>query len=198
VEDLRVVVAGLGGQGVIFLTRLLARAALLAGRPVMVSENHGMSQRGGSVLAHLSLGPGQAPLIRRGTADLLLALDGDEATRNLPYLRPGGALVMDGEGGPRSEVRPLLERLGITILALPASRLAAEMGYPAGSNVLIAGCALALPRVGLDIEFLRQVVGSGGRPKSRAANLAAVNAGYEAGRAFLAERPVALTGAGVE
>jgi indolepyruvate ferredoxin oxidoreductase beta subunit len=181
---MRLIVAGLGGQGVIFLTRLLARTAVAAGQPVMVSENHGMSQRGGSVQAHLRLGPGAAPLIRRGTADLLLGLDGNETTRNLPYLRPGGAVIVDGELRP--EVRLLLAQLDITVWHVPASQMAAEMGYPAGANVILAGCALARPGLPMSINELRQVVSSGGRPKSRVANLAAVNLGYEAGLAFLA------------
>src|SRR5574341_1699737 len=84
------VVAGIGGQGVIFATKVLSKAALLCGERVLASENHGMSQRGGSVLSHVKIGSDQSPLIRRGTADVLLAFDRLECIRNLPFVRAGG------------------------------------------------------------------------------------------------------------
>ena len=89
-DELKFILAGLGGQGVVFLTRLLAQTAVALGHAVMVSETHGMSQRGGSVISHLKIGGDEAPLIQRGTADVLLALEADEAVRNLPFLRRGG------------------------------------------------------------------------------------------------------------
>ena len=74
----------------IYATRILARAGLRRGADVLVSETHGMSQRGGSVQAHVRFNAGQAPLIRRGTADVLLALDATEALRALTFVRAGG------------------------------------------------------------------------------------------------------------
>ena len=79
--ELKLILVGLGGQGVVFLTRLLSKTALALGQPVMVSETHGMSQRGGSVISHLKIGGDEAPLIHRGAADALLALEADEAIR---------------------------------------------------------------------------------------------------------------------
>src|SRR3990170_8068403 len=93
--ELKLLLAGVGGQGVVFATRLLAGTAAGMGLPVLASETHGMSQRGGSVLAHLKVGGTAAPLIRRGTADALLAFDRDEALRNLPFLRAGAAAYIN-------------------------------------------------------------------------------------------------------
>ena len=83
-DDVKLILAGIGGQGVVFATRLLAQTAAAMGMPVLASETHGMSQRGGSVLAHLKLGGTESPLIRRGTADILLAFDRDEALISQP------------------------------------------------------------------------------------------------------------------
>jgi indolepyruvate ferredoxin oxidoreductase beta subunit len=89
------VICGVGGQGVLFINHLLARAALAAGMEVMVSEVHGMAQRGGSVISHLRVGPFHSPLAPLGGVDLLFALEKYEAVRNIAYLRLGGKLAVN-------------------------------------------------------------------------------------------------------
>lgn len=176
----KVIVAGLGGQGVVFLTRLLAKTAIIQGYPVMVSETHGMSQRGGSVISHFKIGKCLAPLIRRGTADLLLALDATEAVRNLPYLRPGAALFVNSETGLPAEVTTLLKQLEIEPPhCLPASRMATEIGSVGIANVIMAGFAAAHPALPLSIEALRQTIANMA-PRGRDLNLKALEAGYGA------------------
>jgi indolepyruvate ferredoxin oxidoreductase beta subunit len=183
-QQFNVIIAGLGGQGVVFLTRLLAKTAVAGGYAVMVSETHGMSQRGGAVISHLKLGGSQAPLIRRGTADLLLALDADEATRNLPFLRPGGTVFASSADGLRAEVTAPLERLRIEARCLPASRMAAELGSAGVANVIMAGFAVAHPALPLPFETLRQTLvemTARGRDLNRLhLNLRALEAGFQA------------------
>ncbi|MDP7346499.1 MAG: 2-oxoacid:acceptor oxidoreductase family protein, partial [Anaerolineales bacterium] len=62
-RELKLIITGLGGQGVVFLTRMISNTAVALGQPVMVSETHGMSQRGGSVISHVKIGGSEAPLI---------------------------------------------------------------------------------------------------------------------------------------
>ncbi len=93
-----VIVAGLGGQGVIKASDILADAALLAGRDVKKSEIHGMSQRGGSVTSDVRFGatPGDrviSPMIPRGEADFLIVLAPSEVEVARPLLRPGGVML---------------------------------------------------------------------------------------------------------
>src|SRR5512136_2748137 len=95
--ECRLVVAGVGGQGVIYAAKILSQAALARGERVIVSENHGMSQRGGSVLAHVKIGGSELPLIRRATADALIAFDRTEAVRNLTFARSGGSVFVNGQ-----------------------------------------------------------------------------------------------------
>jgi indolepyruvate ferredoxin oxidoreductase beta subunit len=180
--ELKLVLAGLGGQGVIFTTRLLAQTALALGQSVMVSEVHGMSQRGGSVTSHLRIGGSEAPLIRRGTADLLLALEPDEAVRNLSFLRRGGLAFVNTENGLRLEVAEHLQRLNIQVLSLPASRLAVELGSATVTNVVLVGFAAAHPSLSLSIDALRETLTTIA-PRRRELNLQALEAGYRAGRA---------------
>jgi len=172
--ELNIILAGLGGQGVVFLTRLLSQTAVSLGYPVMVSETHGMSQRGGSVISHLRVAGGEAPLIRRGTADMLLALEPSEAIRNLTFLRQHGLAFVNTSDGLPPELDQHLERLGIEVRCLPASTMAIQLGSAAVANTIMAGYAEPFP-----IEALRQTlirIASRGREL----NLQALEAGYHA------------------
>ena len=87
-----ILICGVGGQGTVLASRVLAAAAMEAGHPVHSAETIGMAQRGGSVTSHVRVGEDAfSPLIPLGGADLLMAFEPAEAVRNLPYLRPEGA-----------------------------------------------------------------------------------------------------------
>jgi len=180
--QLKLVLVGLGGQGVTFTTRLLAQAATVLGHSVMASEIHGMSQRGGSVIAHLKIDGDEAPLIRRGTADLLLALEPDEAVRNLSFPRRGGTVFVNAEDGLRPEVTVHLQRLHIQVWSLPASGVALGLGSAALANVILVGFALAHPSLLLPIGAVRETLAAIA-PRDRELNLQALDEGYRAGRA---------------
>lgn len=89
-----IVLAGVGGQGTILASKLLARAAMARGLHVRTAETIGMAQRGGSVVSHVRIGDGaSSPLVGPGRADALIAFEPAEAARQLSYLRSGGTLV---------------------------------------------------------------------------------------------------------
>ncbi len=180
-RELKLIITGLGGQGVVFLTRLISNTAVALGQPVMVSETHGMSQRGGSVISHVKIGGSEAPLIRRGTADVLLAMEANEALRNLGYLRRKGTVFVNSSNGLHAEVAEHLQRLAIETRSLPASQQAMELGTAAVANVILAGFAVAHPAMPLDIETLRRTVGEIA-PRGRELNLKALQIGYQAGK----------------
>jgi indolepyruvate ferredoxin oxidoreductase beta subunit len=187
--ELKLILVGLGGQGVVFLTRLLSQTAMALGQSVMVSETHGMSQRGGSVISHLKIGGSEAPLIRRGTADVLLALEPDEAVRNLPFLRRGGTAFVNTENGLRPEVIEHLERLEIQVFSLSASKMAVELGVAAVANVILAGFATAHPILPLPIETLRETV-KAIAPRGRELNLQALEAGFQLAQEQMIDGPI--------
>lgn len=177
--ETKIIICGLGGQGVVFLTRLLANTAMANGHAVMVSETHGMSQRGGSVLSHLKINGNQAPLIQHGTADLLLALEVDEAARHLTYLRPGGMALVDAAQGLRPELDADIARLNLRVHCLPASQMALDLGAPAVANVILAGFAAAHAAIPFSFATLRQSL-QDGSGRNRDLNLAALDAGLRA------------------
>ena len=91
-----VLLVGVGGQGVVLASAIVADAALRSGHDVKQSEVHGMSQRGGMVSSHLRYGPAVAsPLIEAGQADVVVAMEWNEGLRALPYLRPGRPLIVN-------------------------------------------------------------------------------------------------------
>lgn len=177
---INIIIAGLGGQGVVYLTRLLAKAAIINELFVMVSESHGMSQRGGSVVSHLKIGGGKAPLIHRGTADLLISLDEDEAIRNLPFLRKGGTILVNSENGLREEVSDIINRLHIQSFNLPANRLALDLGSPAIANVVMLGFASSKTILEFSDDSILEAVKSIGT-KGIDLNIKALKAGQLAG-----------------
>jgi indolepyruvate ferredoxin oxidoreductase beta subunit len=184
--ETRLVLAGLGGQGVIFATRLIAQAAVRLGWPVIGSETHGMSQRGGSVVSHLKFGAAESPLIRRGTADLLLAFERNEAVRALPFLRVGGVCVVNGEASLGYDLDGPLAEASITVHALPATSMALAHGSAALINVAMVGFASGLGCLPVPEEALRAALSelAGSR---REPNLLAFSAGA---RAAQTARPV--------
>jgi indolepyruvate ferredoxin oxidoreductase, beta subunit len=173
----RVVLAGVGGQGVVYATRVLARAAVLGGLPVMAAENHGMSQRGGSVQAHLHIGGTQAPLVRRGTAHALIAFDRQEALRNLAYLRPGGSLVMNSASGLGAPLASRLAELGMMVCWLDAGSRAQALGTPGAANLVLLGFAAAQAGLGLGLALLKDAVQALGPTWAVEANWSALDAG---------------------
>ena len=140
-EKTNIVLCGLGGQGILFMTKVLARAAVSKGYDVMGAETHGMAQRGGSVTSHLRLGDVEGSLVRNGTAHFLLALDEQEAYRSLPFLAPGAHLYTNAaaQGFPRQEVRDFFRRRGIVAHAMPAAAIALALGAPMSANLALLG-----------------------------------------------------------
>ena len=93
-KGLDIIIAGVGGQGVLLSGRIIAVAALAAGYDVKQSEVHGMAQRGGSVVSHVRFGERVcSPTITRGECGLLIGFEPVEALRNVHFLREGGSLV---------------------------------------------------------------------------------------------------------
>ena len=152
-KPLNVIVTGVGGQGLITLSSILAQAALLRGHNAIVAETHGLSQRGGTVIVHVRLGPAEAPLIPPGTGDVLLAMELIEAVRYLNYLRSGGAVVVNDYITPpplpkievpsRKELVAALRGRAGQLLLVPATRQALELGDPRTANMVLLGAALS-------------------------------------------------------
>ncbi len=91
------VIAGFGGQGVVFLVKVLAICAGNRNIPFLGTENHGMSQRGGAVSCHIKIGDFSSPLIDTNQADLLIGLEAQESLRNISFLHKNGKVVTNAD-----------------------------------------------------------------------------------------------------
>ncbi len=146
--------AGVGGQGTILASNVLAEAALAAGFDVKKSEVHGMAQRGGSVNTHVRWDAKRvnSPLIGRGEADILLAFEEAEALRYAEYLKPGGAAVVNQHiiepitvtsGGARypteAELQAVYGALTARLHIVPGTAIAADLGAARAANVVLIG-----------------------------------------------------------
>ena len=155
-----VIIVGVGGQGTLLASRILGYAMMNEGFDVKVSEVHGMSQRGGSVVTYVRYGEKVAsPVIETGEADVVLAFEQLEAARFLPYLKAGGTLVTSTQRidpmpvitGVAEYPEGLLEAIsgkGVKLLAVDALSLAEQAGSAKAVNVVLIG---AMAR-GMDVE----------------------------------------------
>lgn len=117
-----IVVAGLGGQGVLKASDILAEAVFRAGHDVKKSEVHGMAQRGGSVHSDVRFGPRVwSPLVTPGTADFLVVLEGTQVEPTRHLLRPGGVLITPDAVDERT--LPTKKSLNVALLACLARHL---------------------------------------------------------------------------
>jgi indolepyruvate ferredoxin oxidoreductase beta subunit len=179
----QILVSGVGGQGVLFFTRLLADAAIAKGENVLTSETHGMAQRGGVVVSHLKVGDFASPLIRAGHADGLVVLKEENLSVHHRFLRPGGWAVVNAKAAPGSFPFP--------VHAVDAEGIAAEAGNPQGANMVLLGFTLARlatsgggGKVFCTGEEIRETISRRfeGRGSLLAASLAALDLGMSYGR----------------
>jgi indolepyruvate ferredoxin oxidoreductase, beta subunit len=134
----QIIVSGLGGQGALTLTRLLAEAAAAMGLPVITSETHGMAQRGGTVISMIKVGPFRGPLIPAAEADRGLFLHVKNLAVHRFYMRPGGAVFVNAAlpGDYLGlDARSLAEKNGLP----PVAANLILLGFAAGQGGLFAG-----------------------------------------------------------
>ncbi|MFQ5614722.1 MAG: indolepyruvate oxidoreductase subunit beta, partial [Anaerolineae bacterium] len=179
----QIVLAGVGGQGVLFATKLLTRTALALGLETLGSETHGMSQRGGSVASHLKIGGFASPLVRRGNADFLFGLDPHEAYRAMDFLKSGGVCFVNCNWSefPSRQARAYLDQHSIQVLTCDADGIALGLGMAALANVALIGFASAHPAFPLARSELRATLSRLSPQRLLSPNLRAFDAGYEFG-----------------
>jgi indolepyruvate ferredoxin oxidoreductase beta subunit len=145
-----VLIAGVGGQGAVLASELLALAAVAAGHDTKQGEFHGVAQRGGSVFSHVRFGDRvYSPMARRGEVDYLVALEKLEALRYAHFVKPDGTIIVNDhkvEPIRTADRRPypddaidFLREKGFTVVALHATEIAIEMGNYRAANVVLLG-----------------------------------------------------------
>lgn len=146
-----IMIVGVGGQGSLLASRILGNAVMLKGYDVKVSEVHGMSQRGGSVVTYVKFGDKVAsPVICRGEADIIMSFEILEAARWLEYLKTGGTVITNTQQinpmpvitGAAEYPENLAEKMraaGVNVIAADALSIAKEAGSEKAVNVALIG-----------------------------------------------------------
>lgn len=191
-KKLRIYFTGVGGQGSLTATALLARTALYAGVDVVAGEVHGMAQRGGVVESVLLLGGWRSPKLEPGEADIILGFEPLETLRGLRYLRPGGVIFSSSDAMPPvsvalgidqypalEEIRAKVETVASVCHFLPCRELGIKAGaMQAGNTALLAAlCASGLLPFGVDVFEKALTIFL--PPKLQAVNLKALEFGRE-------------------
>ncbi|WP_419780098.1 indolepyruvate oxidoreductase subunit beta [Maridesulfovibrio sp.] len=189
---LRIFMTGVGGQGTLTATNLLAQAVLDCGIDVTAGEIHGMAQRGGVVESALLIGLA-SPKIGHGEADVILGFEPLETLRALPYLKPGGTVLSSTEYVPplsvctgKAENTPL-ETIKEKVAScagkayyLPCQSLGLEAGAVQSGNIALLGALCATGCIPLKPEELAETIKSVMKPKIADINLKALELGVKA------------------
>ena len=160
-----IILCGVGGQGTILASKLIAAAAMKKGLGVKTAETIGMAQRGGSVFSHVRLGEElHSPMIAPGQADIIIAFEPAEALRHLPFLKEGGTVVaslapifpvstLTGDSSyPLEEVLQQLKNTIKKLTLIDSEAAVRELGSPKVLNVLLLGAAVRTGELGLELE----------------------------------------------
>ncbi|MBE6754752.1 MAG: indolepyruvate oxidoreductase subunit beta [Ruminococcaceae bacterium] len=185
-----ILIVGVGGQGTLLASRLLGNALVTTGYDVKVSEVHGMSQRGGSVITYVRYADGEdkvaSPIIDLGEADVILSFELLEAARYLPYLKKGGTIVsstqridpmpvITGQAEYPDEIAAKLMAKGARVIAVDALSLAEDAGSAKAVNVVLLG--LLSQHLDIKREVWLDTIKTGVPEKFREMNLAAFDKG---------------------
>lgn len=191
---LKIYVVGVGGQGNVLASKLVGEAALEAGVPVVLSETHGMAQRGGVVESTAVLGGALSPTIADGCADILLAFEPLEAVRALNKVRKDSLIITStaplkpfspsGDDKTYPPVPELLSYLNAKcdkVLAFDGREIALSQGNALGLNMVMLGALYASGMMPIRPEDQKKAIAAGTREAFVAKNLACFEAGLHAG-----------------
>ena len=186
-QEMNIMIVGVGGQGTLLASRLLGAAAIAAGYDVKVSEVHGMSQRGGSVVTYVRCAEKVAsPIITQGEADIILAFEQLEAARWLPYLKKGGKMIVNTQmmdpmpviTGAMQYPKDIVKKLQskVNIQPVDALQLAVEAGSEKAVNVVLIG--VMAQTTGISEQIWRDAIVNTVPERFRDMNLTAFDKGY--------------------
>lgn len=183
---------GVGGQGTIKASTIVGEAAMKKGLNVVMSEVHGMAQRGGTVVTELKIGEAQSPLIEEGAADLLIAFEPAEVLRALNKVGKDSFVIVNS-----SPLVPFTVSLGISeypelslvfeelknkvknLLIIDAQKIAKEAGSIISENMVLLGAAVATPNFPIEKDLVIQSMKENLPPKSIETNLKAFEMGFK-------------------
>lgn len=183
-----ILIVGVGGQGTLLASKIMGRVYLSEGYDVKVSEVHGMSQRGGSVVTYVRYGDKVwSPVIEKGEADMIISFEQLESARWLSYLKPDGILISStqkldpapvimGKAEYPKDILKRISELGVKVLSLEADSLAEKAGNIKSANMVLLGAAAKRQEIAKDVWL--DAVAAFVPPKTVETNLKAFELGY--------------------
>jgi indolepyruvate ferredoxin oxidoreductase beta subunit len=193
-ETKQIVFVGVGGQGNLLATRLLGEACLSAGIPAVVSEIHGMAQRGGIVESALVIGA-RSPIVSRGEADILIGFEPLETLRalnkcnkntvvitNTHPLPPFTVAIGQGVYPDIDKALDLIRDNVCSLISLDGDKLAARAGNPLSLNMVMLGALIGSKIIPLDEDILKQTIAKTTKQTFLESNLKAFDFGVAAAR----------------
>ena len=185
-------ISGVGGQGIIKTSIVIAEAAMKSGNEVVMSEVHGMAQRGGVVSTELKIGHARSPLIGEGNSDLMIAFEPLEAIRAINMLSEKSYVICNtspimpfniiGSKYPYPKVSDILFKLeskSNRLFSLDALEIATQAGHLLSMNMVMLGAAAAVPGFPVEQKLLRESMKDNLPEKSLDINLKAFEIGYK-------------------
>lgn len=183
-----IILCGVGGQGTVLASKLIAAAAMAKGIPVMSAETIGMAQRGGSVFSHLRLGDDlHSPMLSLGSADIIIGFEPAEAVRMLPYLKKGGCVVVSNHpimpvtaalGGSDyngSEMIEYLKKHVENLVVVDGDKACRDIGSVKVLNIVLLGAAVRSGALDMTEEDIQAAIRTKVHPKFHAMNFRALD-----------------------
>ena len=192
----RIVFVGVGGQGNLLASNLLGQAALLAGVQVVVSEIHGMAQRGGVVESAVILGEATSPIVANAEADVLVAFEPVEALRlltkanqdtliitNTRPLPPFTVAIGAAPYPPAEDSVAYLKKKVKKVVAFDGQDLAEQAKNPLSLNMVMLGALFGAAELPIDVKTMKKVIRSQTKKRFAASNVQAFDLGFKAAQA---------------
>jgi indolepyruvate ferredoxin oxidoreductase beta subunit len=187
-----ILLAGVGGQGILLISQVIGKAAISAGVHFVMSEVHGMAQRGGVVTSHVRLGEINGPLIPTGCADILLAMEPVECLRAIDMAGPRTLVISTtrgivpftvaagvGEYPAQEAIWSRVEARTGQVVRFDATELATGAGAAIASNVVLLGALTGTGRLPIPEDHIRSALEASVPEKFRDVNLKAFQLGYD-------------------
>ncbi|MDY6879964.1 MAG: indolepyruvate oxidoreductase subunit beta [Desulfatiglans sp.] len=194
-ETKRLVFIGVGGQGNLLASRLLGEAALSVGIPAVVSEIHGMAQRGGIVESAVLMGSVSSPIVSDGEADILIGFEPMETLRSLRKCNKDTVVITNthplppftvsiGQGSYPSmdEILSLITKKVGRCVTLDGNALAREAGNPLSLNMVMLGALIGLGTISVGPQDMKRVISTSTKKAFLESNLKAFELGMESSR----------------
>jgi indolepyruvate ferredoxin oxidoreductase beta subunit len=196
VKELNIIIAGVGGQGVVLLSELLGNAAVSDGLKVRGSEVLGMAQRGGSVFSNIRLGIDvEAPMTADSKCDVLIAVEPSEGLRNIQYLNKNTTVILNTRKvipatvsmgkSTYPEIEQIVAKLkSVTtkVITVDANDLAEKAGNRQSTNVVMLGTLFGSGKVPISVETMKEHIRERFAGKAAEVNIKAFDLGYEAAK----------------